>query len=97
MTQISREVRVTGLVQGVFFRAWTQGQARELGISGWIRNCADGSVEAHLDGDEGAVDRMIERMRRGPSAARVDELTVEEAMPENLGRFELRTSQRTDR
>ena len=94
---IARNVRVTGLVQGVFFRAWTQGQARELGISGWIRNCADGSVEAHLDGDEHAVTRMIERMRRGPSAARVDELTVEEAVSENSGRFELRTSQQTDR
>ncbi|HET9399039.1 MAG TPA: acylphosphatase [Sphingomicrobium sp.] len=97
MSHIARQVRVSGLVQGVFFRAWTQGQARELGISGWIRNCADGSVEAHLNGDEDAVIRMIERMRCGPSAARVDELTVDDAVSENIGRFELRTSQRTDR
>ena len=97
MANVARHVRATGLVQGVFFRAWTQAQARELGISGWIRNCADGSVEAHLEGDEDAVTRMIERMRRGPSAARVDELTVEEAGSEPTGRFELRSSQRTDR
>ena len=97
MSRVARHLRVTGLVQGVFFRAWSQGQARELGISGWIRNCADGSVEAHLDGNEDAVIRMIERMRNGPSAARVDELTVEEAAFESTGRFELRTSQRTDR
>ncbi|HVF37291.1 MAG TPA: acylphosphatase [Sphingomicrobium sp.] len=97
MAQVARHIRASGLVQGVFFRAWTQGQARELAISGWIRNCADGSVEAHLEGDEDAVSRLIERMRRGPSAARVDELTVEDATSESSGRFELRTSQRTDR
>ena len=95
MSIVARSVRVTGRVQGVFFRAWTQGQARELGISGWIRNCPDGSVEAHLVGDEDAVARMVERMRHGPSDARVDVLTVEEAEPETTGRFELRTSPRT--
>jgi len=92
---IARHVRVSGRVQGVFFRAWAQGQARELGLSGWIRNCPDGSVEAHLDGDENAVERMIERMRRGPSDARVEDVAVEEAQPEDTGRFELRTSPRT--
>jgi acylphosphatase len=87
--QISRHVRVTGLVQGVFFRAWTQGQARELGISGWVRNCPDGSVEAHLSGDEDAVERMIQRMQRGPSNARVEDLSVEEAEPVETGRFQV--------
>ena len=95
MSIVARSVLVTGRVQGVFVRAWTQGQARELGISGWIRNCPDGSVEAHLVGDEDAVARMVERMRHGPSDARVDVLTVEEAEPETTGRFELRTSPRT--
>ena len=95
MPRIARSVRVTGRVQGVFFRAWSQGQARELGISGWIRNCPDGSVEAHLNGDEDAVARMVDRMRHGPSDARVDSVTVEEAEPETTGRFELRTSPRT--
>ena len=95
MADIARRIRVTGRVQGVFFRVWTQGQARELGVSGWIRNCPDGSVEAHLVGDEDAVARMVERMRRGPSDARVDAVTVEEVEPETTGRFELRTSPRT--
>ena len=90
MASIGRHVRVTGLVQGVFFRAWAQGHARELGISGWIRNCADGSVEAHLAGEEGDVARMIERLRRGPSNARVEDVAVEEAPPEARGRFEVR-------
>jgi len=90
MAETARHVRVTGRVQGVFFRAWAQGQARELGVSGWIRNCPDGSVEAHLGGEEHCVSRMVERMRRGPSNAQVDDMTVEDAPAEALGRFELR-------
>ena len=87
---VGRRVRLSGLVQGVFYRVWTQGQARELGVSGWIRNCPDGSVEAQLSGEEDDVSRMIERMRRGPSNARVDEFIVEEEDPEARGRFEVR-------
>ena len=90
MPEIARRVRVTGRVQGVFYRVWTQGQARELGISGWVRNCPDGSVEAHIGGAEKSVDRMIERMRSGPANARVEEVEVEDASPEPRGRFELR-------
>jgi acylphosphatase len=87
---VGRHVHVTGLVQGVFFRAWAQGHARELGVSGWIRNCPDGSVEAHFTGDEQAVTRMIERVRQGPANARVDDVTVKDAPPEGVGRFEIR-------
>jgi len=90
MALVGRLVRATGLVQGVFFRAWAQGEARELGVSGWIRNSPDGSVEAHLAGEEDCVTRMIERMRKGPSNARVQDVIVEEAEPEHTGRFELR-------
>jgi acylphosphatase len=90
MAKTGRHVRVIGHVQGVFFRVWAQGHARELGVSGWIRNCADGSVEAHLAGEEDAVTRMIERMRRGPSNARVEDVIVEEAEAGDLGRFEVR-------
>jgi acylphosphatase len=90
VTILAKQVQITGLVQGVFFRAWAQGHARELGISGWIRNCPDGSVEAHLNGEEDAVARMIERLRHGPSNARVDDLTIEDAAPEGTGRFEVR-------
>ena len=90
MTTVARHVRVTGNVQGVFYRVWAQGQARELGISGWIRNRPDGSVEAHLSGDDNCVRRMIERMRRGPANAHVEDLTIEDAEPEMTGRFEVR-------
>jgi acylphosphatase len=90
MATVGRRVRVSGHVQGVFYRVWAQGQARELGISGWIRNTPEGVVEAHLSGEEEDVSRMIERMRRGSSNSRVDDVTVEEEEPGERGRFEVR-------
>jgi acylphosphatase len=90
MAEPARRVRVTGRVQGVFFRAWTQQQARELGVKGWVRNAADGSVEAHLEGDEAAVKALIQRLWEGPPSAKVEQLEVEEARPEGLHRFEVR-------
>ena len=90
MAEIARKVRLTGRVQGVFFRAWTQDRARELGVNGWVRNCADGSVEAQLTGEEDAVARMIERLRSGPSNARVEDVLVEDSEPGTVGRFEVR-------
>jgi acylphosphatase len=90
MAEVAKHVRVMGRVQGVFYRAWAQSQARELGVSGWIRNCPDGTVEAHLGGEQESVARMIERMRRGPANAHVDDIDVEEAAREELGRFQVR-------
>ena len=78
MGEPARRVRVTGRVQGVFFRAWTQQQAIELGVSGWVRNCVDGSVEAHLEGDEAAIKALIQRMQAGPPAAEVEAVEVQE-------------------
>lgn len=82
MTRVGRSVRVTGHVQGVFFRGWTAGQAHELGVAGWVRNCPDGSVEAHLAGEKHAVDHLIDRMRRGPPGASVARLDASDVAPE---------------
>lgn len=68
-------VRITGRVQGVGYRDWTQAVARQLGLSGWVRNRVDDTVEALFAGDVATVDRMVAACRRGPSLARVD--TVE--------------------
>lgn len=87
---IARRLRLTGLVQGVFFRAWTRDEARRLRVNGWVRNCDDGSVDAHLEGEEAAVNRLIERMRNGSPGARVDNIDIEESGLENLDRFEVR-------
>jgi acylphosphatase len=87
--RVGRLVRVTGRVQGVFFRAWTQQQANSLGVSGWARNCPDGSVEAHLAGEESVVQQLIERLHDGPSAATVVHVTVSTVEPGPGGRFEV--------
>ena len=70
-------VRILGRVQGVWFRSWTEGRARAVGLAGWVRNAADGSVEALFHGPPGAVDAVIEDCRQGPPAARVDAVDVE--------------------
>jgi len=90
VNRLARHVRITGGVQGVFFRAWTRDQARELGVSGWVRNASDGSVEAHLGGALDSVEQMIERMRSGPPSARVEDLKISEALVKDLGSFEVR-------
>ncbi len=69
-------VRVEGRVQGVGFRAFTQDQAGQLGISGWVVNRPDGSVEAALTGPGAPLGVMIERLRQGPPAAKVESLDV---------------------
>jgi acylphosphatase len=87
---IARHVRVSGRVQGVFFRGWTADQAQALGLGGWVRNLPDGSVEALVEGDATAVARLIDLMRGGPPAARVDDLTVEPATPSGAAGFTVR-------
>lgn len=71
-------VRVRGVVQGVGFRHATLRQAHALGITGWVANVADGSVEAMLQGPANQIDRMLEWMRRGPPSARVSDCVSEE-------------------
>jgi acylphosphatase len=87
---IGRKVRVFGRVQGVFFRQWAVNQARTLGVSGWVHNARDGSVEAHLEGGEEAVAKMVEWMRQGPPKARVEDLTVEDFTPQGIQGFSVR-------
>lgn len=72
-------LRITGKVQGVWFRAWTVREATALGLDGWVRNRQDGSVEALAVGDPDAVDRFIRLCRKGPPAARVDAVEINPA------------------
>jgi acylphosphatase len=68
-----------GRVQGVFFRAATRQIGQNLGLRGWVRNRGDGAVEGHIQGDEPAVDAMLEWCREGPPGAEVERLTWEPA------------------
>jgi acylphosphatase len=79
--RIRRHVVVQGQVQGVYFRDSVRRLARELGVSGWIRNRPDGAVEAALEGAPDAVERIIEWSHQGPLGARVDQVEVYEEQP----------------
>lgn len=73
---ITRHLQISGRVQGVGFRFHTQRKGRELGVTGWVRNRHDGSVEAMVQGMPDAVEAMIAWARRGPSGATVSALRV---------------------
>lgn len=72
----ARHVLVSGRVQGVWFRDTCCEQARNLGVAGWVRNLADGRVEAVFEGPDGAIERMVAWCHEGPSRARVDAVEV---------------------
>ena len=70
----TRRIRVKGHVQGVGFRFALRDEAERLGVTGWVRNCADGSVEALLQGQTAAIELLVAWARRGPPAAYVSAL-----------------------
>lgn len=80
-----------GTVQGVFFRAHTKEFADAAGVTGWVRNCADGSVEAMFEGEDRTVDALIRRCREGQPRAVVDEVELSlETARDDLKGFEVR-------
>jgi acylphosphatase len=92
MARTGRHVFVSGRVQGVAFRWYARERAEELGIGGWIRNLADGRVEAWVEADDERVDAMLAWLRSGPPSARVTGLDVREREPRGLEEFEVRPS-----
>ena len=83
----SVRLRITGRVQGVGYRAWVIETARRLGLRGWVRNRADGSVEALVIGADDPVAAIIEACREGPFAARVTEVAVGDAADDGSDGF----------
>lgn len=75
--EVRVRARVTGLVQGVSYRATTAERAEELGLSGWVRNSSDGAVELEAEGPEEQVEALLAWCRRGPPAARVRDVASE--------------------
>lgn len=77
----ARLLRIAGRVQGVGYRDWLQREARRHGLSGWVRNRADGMVEALLAGEEDALSAVLSACRRGPPLARVERIEESFADP----------------
>ncbi|MFL0410776.1 acylphosphatase [Microbacterium paludicola] len=88
--QLCVHVIVRGRVQGVGFRFETRAQARRLGVAGWVRNLADGSVEALVEGEAAAVDALLAWMEHGPTGAAVTSLDTSPAEPTGASGFEIR-------
>ncbi len=76
MEKISARVVIHGWVQGVYFRAFTRDQARSLGLTGWVRNRRDGTVEAMFEGEKEKVDEMVTWCHHGSPSSRVEQVEV---------------------
>jgi acylphosphatase len=86
-------VTVKGVVQGGNFRHYTHQTALLHNVTGWVRNLPDGAVEGCFEGEEQAVERLIDWCRKGPDRARVDEVTVERrSFTGEFREFEIRRS-----
>lgn len=86
----SVHVRIQGKVQGVWFRAWTKQTARKFELSGWVRNCRDGTVEALFSGEEDRVDGMLTACWEGPEMALVTSVDCEDCSPSKEAGFTIR-------
>jgi acylphosphatase len=77
MEMASLQAVVRGRVQGVFFRAFVEGQAEQLHLTGWVRNLPGGVVEVKAEGEKSGLEKLVGYLKKGPPAARVDNVKVE--------------------
>ena len=87
MAKTTRHVIISGRVQGVWFRGWTKQQASSLGLTGWVRNRRDGTVEAIFQGDAEDIDAMLNACWQGPPAASVADIRVADGVLSNFHNF----------
>jgi acylphosphatase len=87
---LCRRFLVTGRVQGVFYRASTQGTALHLGLMGWVRNCADGTVELVACGEEEKLQELERWLWQGPPHARVEQVTAQDCVAQSFAGFSVR-------
>jgi len=86
----AKQIKITGSVQGVFFRAETQSKAKELKLTGWVKNCDDSSVEIYSEGSDESLKELEQWCHRGPPAAEVENIEVTESAEEHSKSFEIR-------
>jgi acylphosphatase len=88
--QVARRYLISGMVQGVGYRAFAERSARQTGVTGWARNRDDGRVEVHANGTAGQLDDFEARLRQGPQWAEVRAVEVSEAAVFPAGGFHIR-------
>ncbi|RCW55672.1 MULTISPECIES: acylphosphatase [Halanaerobium] len=88
--EIQKHIFISGRVQGVGFRAFTRKQAAVLDIKGWVKNLRDGRVEVKIKGKKNKVEKMINKLKEGPSFARVDNFEVKTEKADDFNEFEIR-------
>jgi len=89
---MAKHLKISGRVQGVGFRYSFAAEAERLGVTGWVRNRRDGTLEAVADGEPEALETLLTWAHRGPPSARVSDVRVEE-IPGTFERFELRPTE----
>lgn len=89
MTKLHRNIKVTGKVQGVWFRDSTRKKALELGLTGFVRNEADGSVYIEAEGEKDALDKLVAWCAVGPPKAEVERVALAEGEVKNFTGFEI--------
>ncbi|MGP0629903.1 acylphosphatase [Nitrospina sp. 32_T5] len=90
MEDAAVHLKVEGRVQGVFFRANTEKVAKELGVTGWVRNLDDGSVEIRAEGGRDRLESLIDWCRKGPAMADVRQVDVKWVSAEGMTSFTIR-------
>ena len=89
MTDLAVHIIVHGRVQGVFYRSSAQARALEFGLTGWVRNLLNGTVEIHAEGDQDALDQFIEWCQQGPSSAKVSRCDLAWISPQAMSNFKI--------
>ena len=84
MTDSAVHIIADGRVQGVGFRFFVRQHASSLGLTGWVRNCIDGKVEIHAEGEHATLELFIGHVRQGPTFGHVDDLVIEWTQPERI-------------
>lgn len=91
MAHAAAHILVSGIVQGVGYRYWTERTARQLGLHGWVRNLDDGRVEIYVEGEPHRIRALIEQAKTGPRSAEVSDVSIRAVdTPAGAHAFEIR-------